>query len=228
VRGRPATDVRCHRAMADSGAACAGCFACSAASGSCAPATGTPCNDGDACTLVDTCRNGTCVGASPLTCTATDECHRSGNCNSGTCSNPLAPANTRCSAPSGGVCLNGTCGCGPGTTLCGGTCVPNDQLITTASDTTVTEEFAANWAVGGACSPNTVRESYAITMLSPNGTGTCGGTLLDWGSLGNSSTPARSDTIAPLLTSDARFCGVVIGVVSASCRVVIRQRRVCP
>lgn len=32
------------------------------------PVTGTPCNDGNACTTVDTCQAGTCVGSSPLPC----------------------------------------------------------------------------------------------------------------------------------------------------------------
>lgn len=94
---------------------------CDTVSGSCSnPSTpnGTPCNDGNACTQVDTCQSGVCTGASPVVCTASDSCHTAGTCNTttGLCSNPNATNGTTCS--DGNACtLNDKCQAG----VCGGT-----------------------------------------------------------------------------------------------------------
>jgi hypothetical protein len=75
----------------------------------------TPCNDGDACTLTDTCQGGVCQGANSVVCTAIDQCHQAGICDptTGACSTPQAPQGASCSDGNpctlGDICLNGTC-----------------------------------------------------------------------------------------------------------------------
>ena len=74
---------------------------CDPATGSCsnpAKANGTVCNDGNACTTVDTCQGGACTGASPVVCSALDQCHVAGTCDptTGSCSNPAKPNGTAC------------------------------------------------------------------------------------------------------------------------------------
>ena len=84
---------------------------CDTATGVCsspAKVDGAACNDGNACTLTDTCQAGVCSGASPVVCTAQDECHDAGTCDTaaGICSNPTRPDGTVCT---GGACLGGVC-----------------------------------------------------------------------------------------------------------------------
>lgn len=69
---------------------------------------GTECDDGNACTQVDTCKSGACSGASPIICTPLDDCHEAGSCDqaNGTCSNPAKPDGASCP---GGMCLAGEC-----------------------------------------------------------------------------------------------------------------------
>jgi hypothetical protein len=104
---------------------------CNPLSGVCSnpPATnGAPCNDGDACTQIDSCQSGSCTGASPVVCTAQDQCHVAGTCNpsTGTCSNPPKPNGSTCS--DGDACTQ-TDSCQSGT--CTGanpvTCTAQDQ-----------------------------------------------------------------------------------------------------
>src|SRR5262249_47082460 len=76
--------------------------------GTCNPSTGVcsnpnqtngnPCDDGNACTQVDTCQSGTCTGGSPVVCPAPDQCHNAGTCNTstGVCSNPTKTNGTGC------------------------------------------------------------------------------------------------------------------------------------
>lgn len=82
--------------------------------GICDPATGlcsdpnagdgTSCNDGNACTRIDTCQSGVCVGSGEVRCTALDQCHDAGTCD---------PATGQCSSPTlkpgyctiGGACV---------------------------------------------------------------------------------------------------------------------------
>ncbi|WP_437605734.1 FG-GAP-like repeat-containing protein [Sorangium sp. So ce834] len=99
------------------GVTCAASDQCHAA-GTCDPQTGlcsnpvapdgTGCDDGDACTQIDTCQAGTCTSDNPVTCTASDECHVAGSCDasSGVCSNPNAPDGIYCST---GICQAGAC-----------------------------------------------------------------------------------------------------------------------
>jgi hypothetical protein len=59
---------------------------------------GATCDDGNACTQVDTCDEGLCQGAEPVTCAAPGVCEDPGVCDPGTglCSKPLSPVGTAC------------------------------------------------------------------------------------------------------------------------------------
>lgn len=94
---------------------------------------GTDCDDGDLCTINDSCTNGSCGGGSPVTCTPIDECHVAGTCNpaNGQCSNPNAPNGTPCS--NNGTCQGGTCvprepACGNGVVETGEQCDDGNAL----------------------------------------------------------------------------------------------------
>ena len=80
------------------------------------------CDDGDACTLGDSCAAGACVPASRVTCVAKDECHEVGSCApaTGVCDDPAKADGVACSLGScrGGLCTTepptvpaGSCGC---------------------------------------------------------------------------------------------------------------------
>ena len=95
------------------GQVCSSCHTCSVA-GLCENAPdGIACNDGDACTQIDTCQGGVCVGSNPVVCTSSDACHVAGTCNpaTGACSNPIAPNQTICagSGTDTSICCNGAC-----------------------------------------------------------------------------------------------------------------------
>jgi hypothetical protein len=76
---------------------------------------GAACNDGNACTMTDTCRAGVCTGANPVVCAAADQCHGAGVCNptTGMCSAPNAPDGTACDdgddCTLGDACRAGVC-----------------------------------------------------------------------------------------------------------------------
>ncbi len=123
----------------------------------CVPATGdcvsenapndTPCEDGDPCTLGDTCQNGTCRPGSPKTCPpSTDPCKVS-VCNpvTGQCeATQNAPSGTPCEDGNpctvGDTCQNGTCrpgqplsgtpcgGTGSGRVCCAGQCCQGGRI----------------------------------------------------------------------------------------------------
>ncbi|MCK6592142.1 MAG: S8 family serine peptidase, partial [Polyangiaceae bacterium] len=84
-------DGVCCSVACDGGA----CEACSSSAGAkvdgdCEKLTGSPCDDGDACSQVDICNAGVCTGNSPVVCAALDQCHEAGVCDSATgeCSSP--------------------------------------------------------------------------------------------------------------------------------------------
>ncbi|MCA9516709.1 MAG: hypothetical protein KC635_17325 [Myxococcales bacterium] len=104
---------------------------CDLDSGVCAaaPAEGSTCSDGDACTTVDTCQGGACVGEGAKVCPAGDACRFPATCNpvSGACSQTNRADATPCDdgdacsvgdACSGGVCAPGA----PMACLEGGPC----------------------------------------------------------------------------------------------------------
>ncbi len=100
------------------------CFACSTAGGSsadgdCQPISNTACDDGDACSMNDSCEDGVCEPGSPVTCDAPKECQQGGSCNpaSGGCVYDSKADGTPCSA---GVCDNGDCVPSGSTSTAGG------------------------------------------------------------------------------------------------------------
>jgi len=91
-------------------------------------ANGALCDDGNACTQLDTCQAGTCTGSMPTVCTASDQCHTAGFCDaiSGVCSNPIKANGSACN--DGDACTKkDTCNAG----VCTGTnpviCSPSDS-----------------------------------------------------------------------------------------------------
>ncbi|MDI1476536.1 kelch repeat-containing protein [Polyangium sp. y55x31] len=132
------SDVECLSGFCVDGVCCksacnAGpCDACSKAAGAandgtCSLFTGPACDDGSACTKVDTCQAGVCVGASPIVCTAVDQCHDAGTCNpaTGVCSIP--------SKPDGTDCVDGNA-CTQTDTCQSGKCVGTNPVQCTALD----------------------------------------------------------------------------------------------
>lgn len=71
-----------------------------------AKTNGTSCNDGNACTTVDTCQSGACSGGPAVSCPPLDECHSAGACSvsTGLCSNPLKSTGSACAQGGGSVC----------------------------------------------------------------------------------------------------------------------------
>src|SRR5438128_1272249 len=99
--GRPAAVDRCADVICEALDECHASGICDATSGICSNATkanGSPCEDGDKCTLADSCQSGVCVGTNAIICTASDQCHVAGMCDptSGICSNPKQPDDTPC------------------------------------------------------------------------------------------------------------------------------------
>src|SRR5262249_21374041 len=87
----------------------------------------TACNDGNACTLLDTCMAGVCSAGSPVTCSAPDACHVAGMCDpsTGVCSNPAAADGTACS--DGNACTHTH-------TCTAGVCQGGSPVVCVASD----------------------------------------------------------------------------------------------
>jgi len=94
---------------------------CNPATGQCsqpAKPNGTPCEDGNLCTLGDACVAGVCVPGPPRVCVAPDQCHDAGVCSpaTGACSAPIKIDGTPCDdgdvcttvdACAGGTCVGG-------------------------------------------------------------------------------------------------------------------------
>src|SRR5207249_4522688 len=105
--------------------------------GTCNPATGacstqdqregSACNDDNACTRSDNCRNGVCAGSNPVVCPAQDQCHDAGTCNpaTGTCSNP--------GKPDGSACNDGNA-CTRSDTCQSGVCTGGNPVVCPAPD----------------------------------------------------------------------------------------------
>jgi hypothetical protein len=77
---------------------------------------GAPCDDDNACTQADACRQGSCEGGEPVTCPATDDCHDDGKCDTktGECSpTPKAdgePCDDGQACTTDDACAAGECG----------------------------------------------------------------------------------------------------------------------
>ncbi|MBI3201487.1 MAG: hypothetical protein HYZ29_08090 [Myxococcales bacterium] len=113
---------------------CHGAGQCSPASGACSNprlADGVACNDGNACTLTDTCQTGECAGGNPVVCVALDQCHTAGTCDptSGVCDAPASQDGNSCDDGNASTvhdsCSGGNCA---GIDLCTGVvCAAPDQ-----------------------------------------------------------------------------------------------------
>ena len=88
---------------------------------------GSPCDEGNACTLTDVCIAGACVGQNPVICAALDQCHIAGACNpaTGECSQPLKA--------DGSPCDDGD-GCTQTDTCQAGVCVGANPVVCTQED----------------------------------------------------------------------------------------------
>ena len=107
--------------MLDEGACLKG--KCSEASGSCQQVTaneGNPCNDGDLCTIIDTCAEGIC-GGTPKKCDSVSSACAVGVCEAETGDCVPSPA------PDGAACEDGD-GCTEGDTCQGGVCAGGEPV----------------------------------------------------------------------------------------------------
>ena len=114
-----ATSDQCHEAGT-----------CDPGTGQCsnpAKTNGTACNDGNACTRLDTCQLGACTGSDPVICAPSDQCHGPGICDqaTGLCSNPAKPD---------GVACNDGNACTRADSCQAGTCTGSNPVTCTASD----------------------------------------------------------------------------------------------
>jgi hypothetical protein len=159
VRFCPATD-QCH----DPGA-------CNPQTGTCtsaAKADNTACDDGNACTVSDTCQGGVCKGGSTKQCPAADSCHDVGACSNGVCFNPVKANGATCNDQNActrtDTCQNGVCA-GGNPVVCAapdqchtqGTCDPTSGTCSNpikANGTTCSDGLtctAADQCVNGSC-----------------------------------------------------------------------------
>ena len=155
------------------------------AGGTCNPATGacstvpapdgTACNDNNACTTVDACRNGFCAGGTAVVCTASDQCHNAGVCSptTGACSNPIRTNGSTCNDGNGctrtDTCQNGTCtGANPRVCTASdqchdiGTCTPATGLCSNPARTNGTACSDAN-----ACTRSDACQNGTCTGANP-------------------------------------------------------------
>ncbi len=122
---------------------------------------GTSCNDGNACTQVDTCQAGACTGSNPVVCTPNDPCHVAGSCNpsTGACSNPTVADGTACN--DGNACTQSD--------FCvGGTCTGSNPVVCAAIDVCHS---------AGTCNPTTGACSGPAQSLCPPVDSTVGTTI---------------------------------------------------
>jgi len=96
---------------------------CYTANGPCAgKVNGDPCDDGNACTLGETCLGTQCIGGAPKSCDPLDDCHDAGVCDpvTGVCSDPPKPDGSPCTdgdactqsdACVGAACVGSTVSC---------------------------------------------------------------------------------------------------------------------
>jgi 6-phosphogluconolactonase (cycloisomerase 2 family) len=103
---------------------------CDPATGACSnpvKADGAACEDGNACTLSDTCLAGSCTPGAPVVCAALDQCRVAGVCDpaTGVCSNPAKADGTACD--DGSACTRSD-------TCSAGACVGTNPVVCAASD----------------------------------------------------------------------------------------------
>ena len=214
------------------------CPACSVgmgavASGTCTLLSGSPCNDGNACTQTDTCQAGACVGSNTVNCSASDSCHDVGVCNpaTGLCSNPTkldgascddGNACTQTDACQSGICLGSapiSCSpsdqchvagtCNPATGICSNPAKINGATCNDGNACTQADSCQAGTCVGG--NPVSCSASDACHTA-----GTCNP------STGACSNPAKPDGTAcddgnACTLADSCESGVCVGASTVNC-----------
>jgi MYXO-CTERM domain-containing protein len=133
---------------------------CSTTTGMCsnpAKPNGTGCDDGDKCTMTDTCQVGVCKSGAVVVCPGADQCNDASACDpaTGTCSNGAKNDGTACE--DGDLCT------GPDTCQAG-KCQVGAAVVCQAMDEC--HDVGKCFAGSGACS----------NPLKPNGTACTGGT----------------------------------------------------
>ena len=97
---------------------CHGVGSCDPSNGVCSNpilSDGSNCNDGNQCSLVDSCQSGVCIGSNPVTCSAQDQCHDVGYCqpDTGVCTQPQKVDGFGCilndDCATAAQCSNGQC-----------------------------------------------------------------------------------------------------------------------
>ena len=188
-------------------------------------ATGTACDDGNACTVTDTCQAGVCTGTNPVVCTALDQCHDVGVCDTatGVCTNPERTDGTPCSDNSlctpNDACLAGVCvgsnavsclasdqchlagSCDPLTGSCSNPSKVDGSACTDGNSCTVADNCQA-----GACASGTAVVCTASDQCHDSG-------VCDTGS-GICSNPVKSDGAA---CSDGNACSQTDSCLAGIC-----------
>jgi MYXO-CTERM domain-containing protein len=212
--GQPcATSATCNGAVCVDGVCCntscaaGACDACTVAlgataDGTCTSLTGAPCDDGNGCTIGETCQSGVC-GGSPAICPAPDLCHAAGSCNAqthqcspasakpcasadecnastcslatGMCDGPLSPF------PDGTVCSAGTCQ--------SGVCTP---IGTTASSSATSSSAGVGGGSSAASTSAGVGGSSAMASSSAGVGGSSSTTASATASASNSASASSS------------------------------------
>lgn len=214
------------------------CSACSVAAGAptngvCAPLTGTACDDGNACTTIDTCQAGACVGGSSVVCQPLDDCHDAGACApaTGLCDNPAKPDGSACDdadactqadACQGGVCIGGSPVACPAPDQCNdvAACDPATGAcaVTPKADATPCSDGDActqgDTCQAGVCTAGPALECIAIDACHV--AGSCDPTT------GQCSNPAQPDGTAcddgdACTMADACIAGTCVGASPKSC-----------
>ncbi len=132
------------------------------------PLTGNACDDGDACTVNDTCQNGTCVGQAKDCSNLDDACHH-GVCSGGTC---VAQALT------GNACDDGNA-CTVGDVCQNGTCVGQPMDCSNLDDACHTGACVGGTCVAQALTGNPCDDGDACTVGDTCQNGTCVGQAKD-------------------------------------------------
>jgi len=152
---------------------------CDPTSGACSNPVaddGTSCNDGNACTQMDSCQAGTCVGSAPVVCAPTDQCHTAGVCDpaTGVCAAAQAladgtPCNDGNACTQTDVCQAGAC-----VGLAAVTCAGADQCHTAGVCDPSTGACSGPVAVANGTSCN---DGNACTQMDVCQAGACVGTM---------------------------------------------------
>jgi hypothetical protein len=151
------------------------CQKCNPATGTCQPvANGTACDDGNKCTLNDTCQAGVCTPGPLKDCSDNNECTTdscdpaTGNCVHTPLTGTPCETGNKCTAD---TCQNGTCQQGPVTVTC-----PQCQLCDTVTGTCKAGPNGVPCDDGNVCTLGDTCQNGTCQPGTPAAPGTpCGG-----------------------------------------------------